>query len=395
MALSAFAAGGGGLSTQTDVEAAVGLPARERQSIKEIQTTSDLLPTNIGVNEEIQQSQTETTRKLNEFTDAAVQKQQKACTDSGGTWNNKKKRNLCSCDKEKGLTDNVKGFTCKCSDDDYEFKDNKCVKKSGEEKAGENQDKNKDNQDENVDDESQKSNVEQKAIDEKAYDEAKANETSLKNRMVSGVTMAATGVGGMQLAQGFAEQNADKNAESDMAEYLGTFECKIGNGGKSYTGGTPGIEVPGANQLTKIYQEYDNLATDLKKRKTALGMKPGIESQVVLDKSNMGLYDDVGHGIENGTYASLYRASKGNENDITKLSGDSDTSQTRVKGGGIATGAGALFGAVGGNVDFSSWGSGASNALGAISNGLGGGINIDEDTLRTGYEMYQNYKSSN
>ena len=180
---------------------------------------------------------------------------------------------------------------------------------------------------------------------QKAYKDARENEKSLKNRMLGGLTMAATGIGGMQLAQGLAEQSADAAAERDMQAYLATFQCTAG--GKTYSGGTSGIELAGANQLTSLYQQYVDLAADLKERKAALGMKAGIESEVILDKANMGLYDDVGKGIENGTYASLYRASKGNEKDVNKLAEQKNTSATRVKGGAIAAGAGAVGGGVG------------------------------------------------
>ena len=134
------------------------------------------------------------------------------------------------------------------------------------------------------------------------YQEAKAREQSLPNRVLTAATMAATGIGGMELAMGLAEQKADKDAATDMEAYMATFQCKIGEkGGKTYTGGTMGIEVPGANELATLYQEYVDLAADLKERKEALGMRPGIESEVVMDKATMGLYDDVGNTNRNGT----------------------------------------------------------------------------------------------
>jgi hypothetical protein len=155
-----------------------------------------------------------------------------------------------------------------------------------------------------------------------------------------------------------------------MQAYLATFQCTAG--GKTYSGGTSGIELAGANQLTGLYQQYVDLAADLKERKAALGIKAGIESEVILDKANTGLYDDVGKGIENGTYASLYRASKGNEKDVNKLAEQKNTSATRVKGGAIAAGAGAVGGAVLDNIDFSSWGSGnASSAFSGLGSALG------------------------
>ncbi|MFQ6760368.1 MAG: hypothetical protein ACLRFM_03155 [Alphaproteobacteria bacterium] len=180
-----------------------------------------------------------------------------------------------------------------------------------------------------------------------AYKNAQERENSLKNRMLSGVTMAATGLGGMELARGLAEKNADKNAEVDMAAYMATFQCKIGDNGNKINGGDMDIATPGANQLIDLYQSYVALATDLKERKAALGIKPGIESDVVLDKSVVGLYDDKGNGVQNGTYASLYRATMGNEADIDKLNAQSDATTRRVGIGGTVAGVGAVGGAVG------------------------------------------------
>ena len=137
---------------------------------------------------------------------------------------------------------------------------------------------------------------------ENNYNQAYKRENSLENRILSGLTMAATGIGGMELARGLAEQKADTDAERDMTAYMATFQCKIGN--KTYSGGTTDIATSSENKLIKLYQEYIDLAKDLKKRKEALGMKPGIESAVILDSSTTNLYDDKGTGIQNGTYAS-------------------------------------------------------------------------------------------
>jgi len=198
---------------------------------------------------------------------------------------------------------------------------------------------------------------------EDEYKKAYENEHSFANRMISGVSMGAMGIGGMKLAEGLSEQSADAAAARDMEAYMATFQCKIGNkGGKTYTGGTKDIELPGANQLTPIYQEYVDLAASVKQRKNDLGMTPGIESQVILDKANMGLYDDEGHGIENGTYASLYRAAMGSEKDNAKLAEQKDSAASKVKGGAIAAGGGALVG-VGGNIlnNYVDWGGDSSD----------------------------------
>ena len=209
---------------------------------------------------------------------------------------------------------------------------------------------------------------------EENYKKAKEREMSFSNRMLGGLTMAATGIGGMELAMGLAEQKADEAAERDMEAYMATFQCKVGD--KRYSGGTTAIETPGANQLTSLYQEYVELAADLKERKTALGMKAGIESEVILDKNNMGLYDDVGHGIENGTYASLYRAKMGNEKDIKKLEEQKDTSAKRVKGGAIAAGGGAV-GGMAGNILINHTGDDDNSGTGfsdGLMDGLGGAL---------------------
>ena len=182
----------------------------------------------------------------------------------------------------------------------------------------------------------------------KSYEEAKANEQSLANRTLTSLTTAATGIGGMELAQGLAEQKADKDAEQDMEAYMATFRCEYGNG-KSVKGGTTEIELPGGNdsEMMKLRNEYFALAQSLKERKEALGMKFGIESEVILDKAQMGLYDNENTGITSGAYASLYRAKMGNETDQAKLQEMKDTSKKRVIGGAIATGVGVAVGIVG------------------------------------------------
>ena len=182
---------------------------------------------------------------------------------------------------------------------------------------------------------------------EEAYKNAKERESSLANRMLSGATIAATGLGGMELARGIAEQSVDRDAAADMAAYLATFQCKIGDNGNKINGGDMGITTPGANQLINLYQSYVDLAASVKARKADLGLRPGIEADVVLDKSATGLYDDKGNGVQNGTYASLYRASRGKETDAQKLAEQSDASTNRVQIGGAAAGVGAVGGAVG------------------------------------------------
>lgn len=183
---------------------------------------------------------------------------------------------------------------------------------------------------------------------QKAYEEAKAREQSLANRTLTALTIAATGIGGMELARGLAEQKADKEAEQDMEAYIATMRCTYGDG-KSVKAGTTEIELPGANdpEMMKLRNEYFALAASLKERKEALGMKPGIENEVILDKAQMGLYDDESTGITGGAYASLYRAKMGSETDQSKIDEDKDASKKRVIAGGVLTGTGVVGGTVG------------------------------------------------
>ena len=169
------------------------------------------------------------------------------------------------------------------------------------------------------------------------------------NRLLTAATTAATGIGGMELAQGLAEQKADKAAEQDMSAYIATMRCTYGNG-KQVKAGNEEIELPGGNDATmmKLRAEYITLANDLKERKAALDMKPGIESEEILDKADLGLYDDENIGITDGAYASLYRAQMLNsEKDQQQIDEAKKTSKTRVIAGGVAAGVGVVGGLVG------------------------------------------------
>ena len=181
------------------------------------------------------------------------------------------------------------------------------------------------------------------------YQAMKEKEQSKENRTLTAATTAATGIGGMELAQGLAEQRADKTAEQDMAAYLATMRCEYGNG-KQVKAGPDEIELPGGNnaEMMKLRAEYFALAADLKERKAALGMKPGIESEEILDKSQLDLYNDESIGITDGAYASIYRAQMlGSAADQEQIDADKNTSKNRVIGGGVAAAAGVVGGIVG------------------------------------------------
>lgn len=175
---------------------------------------------------------------------------------------------------------------------------------------------------------------------EENYQAMQDKETSFENRMLGAGGIGTVGIGGMMAASALSEQNADKNADADMQAYLSTFSCTYPGGNAK--GGQTGIELPGANQLIGLYTQYVDLANDLKERKTALGLTPGIESEVILDKANMNLYDNDSNGIENGTFASLYRASKGNTQDINKINEQKESTSKQLKIGAGVAAAGAI-----------------------------------------------------
>ena len=184
---------------------------------------------------------------------------------------------------------------------------------------------------------------------QQAYEDAKANEQSTANKTLTALSTAATGIGTMELLQGRAEQKADKEAEAAMDALIATMRCTYAEG-KQVKAGPDEIELPGGNnsELMKYRAEYMALAADLKERKTALGMKAGIESEEIFDKATIGLYDDENTGMTSGAYESLYRAKMlGSETDQKKIDDMASTSKKRVVGGAIAAGAGALVGVVG------------------------------------------------
>ena len=191
----------------------------------------------------------------------------------------------------------------------------------------------------------------QKQIDElqQNADAMREREQSLANRMTGGIAIGATGIGGMQIGAALAEQSADDAAERDMAAYLATFRCDYGSG-LNIQGGETNIQLPGANTLLPLYNEYTTLAADLKTRKEALGMAPGIESEVILDAATSGLYDNESLGITDGVYTSISRALMApGGTDASEWAAQRADTQQQLKTGAIVAGAGALVG-VAGNV---------------------------------------------
>ena len=182
---------------------------------------------------------------------------------------------------------------------------------------------------------------------EQKYNSAAAREQSLANRMLGAAAIGAGGIGGMMLASGIAEQRADADAERDMAAYLATFKCNYG-AGMTVAGGQTNVQLPGANVLLPLYNEYITLATDLQARKEVLGMAPGIESEIISDAATSGLYDNTAIGITDGAYTSVSRAlSDTTGADAVAWSAQESETAQKVQTGGIVGGAGVVGGAVG------------------------------------------------
>ena len=168
------------------------------------------------------------------------------------------------------------------------------------------------------------------------YESAKENEQSTANKLLGGASVAALGIGGMELASAMSEKKAMEEAEQQMKAYLATFSCTYDDG-KRFSGGETAIELPGGNELLSLVGEYKTLAADLKLRKEALGLKPGIESQEILDKANSGLYDDVATGKTDGAFTSLARAlSDKTSEDAAEWAEDKAKIEEKVKKAGTA-----------------------------------------------------------
>lgn len=188
----------------------------------------------------------------------------------------------------------------------------------------------------------------QQKIDElqENYDKVKENEQSWANKSITAASTAATGIGASMALSALSEQNADAAAERDMKAYLATFRCTYGT--NQVRGGEKGVFLPGGNVLLPLYTEYVNLADSLKERKNALGMMPGIESEVIIDKSTAGLYDDELMGKNNGTFISLADAflNPTGESAQAWAAQQAQTAET-LKAGLITAGAGIATGIIG------------------------------------------------
>ncbi len=172
-------------------------------------------------------------------------------------------------------------------------------------------------------------------------------EQSAANKLLGAASTAATSMGAQQLFQNTARDNAQAEAERAMKAYLETFRCSYGNTG-GIRGGTMNIELPGGNELFELYGEYVALANQLKKDKANLGLRPGIESQDIINSANTGLYDDVGTGIVSGAYTSIARALQNPEGeDAAAWAAAREKTQEQKKTGAIVAASGIAAGIIG------------------------------------------------
>ena len=167
------------------------------------------------------------------------------------------------------------------------------------------------------------------------------------HNIVSGASSAMTGIGMMQAVQGFSEQKSDAAAESDMAAHIATFKCSYDKG-PTFKYSTEEIIIPGGDELLKYYTEYKTLADQLKVTKAALNLTPGIESQVVYDKAESGLYQNFATERAAGHYASVSRALMDSDSeDAAAWAAEKEKSQKRLAIGASVAVAGILTGVIG------------------------------------------------
>ena len=174
---------------------------------------------------------------------------------------------------------------------------------------------------------------EQDELEDKRADakSAKEQEQSTANKLLGAASIGAMGLGGMELASALSEKQVMEDTEQALSAYLATFTCRYSDG-KSVQGGEVDIELPGGNDLFPLVTEYKQLAADLKLRKEALGIAPGIESEQIIDKANSGLYDDEGTGITDGAYTSVSRAlSDSTSEDAKEWAADKEAIDKKIK----------------------------------------------------------------
>ena len=171
-------------------------------------------------------------------------------------------------------------------------------------------------------------------------------EQSLENKTLTATTTVATGLGAMEAARAIAEKIADADAEEKMSEYITTMKCEYGNGKQVDLGNEE--TLPGGNELANYYAEYKQLAEKLKTTKKALNLRPGIESQILYDRAESGVYQYQNAGQQSGAYTSLSRALMNPEGkDAATWNAQKQESSENLKAGLVAAGGGIVASVIG------------------------------------------------
>ena len=270
------------------------------------------------------------------------------------------------CEESKGLKQSESNpQECVCIEDGAEYNKEKdrCEKPETEIVIDETDDKTDEmDESEYIDEEEQRRQAEEEARrkaeeeerkkleearkeTEQEYKSARDNEQSDANKALTAAAVAAGGLGGMEWASGRAEQSADADAEREMSAYIATMKCEYGDGGQVDLGKEE--TLPGGNEMLSYKTEFKQLAEKLKATKTALNLRPGIESEIVYDRAETGLYDYQTAETGGGANPSLSRALMNPDGtDATAWNAQKQESADKVQAGKTKTGIGVIGGAV-------------------------------------------------
>jgi len=226
-------------------------------------------------------------------------------------------------------------FATECTDPNtYELKNGKCEPKTPQ---GTTETEQQEQQTETPELDEEK--VEKAKQSQKEYELAREKEKA--GRVNAGISTLATGLGGYAAVSSYFEQEADKKAEADMNEYLKGMNCNYSGGGVASLGET--VEIPGGDELFDYYNQYRNLANNLKQTKAALNLTPGLEAQVVYENSN--LYQYSSRTPRSGSTASLARALMDKDSeDATAWNAQKEESAKNLRTGALVAAGGLAFG---------------------------------------------------
>ena len=200
--------------------------------------------------------------------------------------------------------------------------------------------------------------------------EARENELSRQNRTLTAATMAATGIGGMQLARGMAEQRADQHGADTMDAYLRSIRCGIGVN-RNLTLGEQGTAPGRSAEFGDAVMEAVMLAQQISNARNHLGMHPGMEEDFLNMIDTSMLF--TGRGSDTEGFANRF--------DTAQERLDSGAARDRMAAGGAMVGGGVAGGIAGnqminhgrGNAGTVAAAAAGGGGLGAIAGGGGAG----------------------